>query len=31
MMLPGPLHKTAEVLGQGTTTVEAFLDNVVWR
>jgi hypothetical protein len=30
MKLPGPLHKSAEVLGQVTTAVEAFLDNVVW-
>ncbi|WP_431899339.1 hypothetical protein [Nonomuraea sp. bgisy101] len=31
MKLPGPLHKSAEVLGQVTTAVEAFLDNIVWH
>ncbi|MEU7829464.1 MULTISPECIES: hypothetical protein [unclassified Nonomuraea] len=30
MMLPGPLHKSAEVLGQVTTAVETFLDDVIW-
>jgi hypothetical protein len=31
MMLPGPLHRTTEVLGRMTTAVEDFLDDVVWR
>ncbi|MEV4015926.1 hypothetical protein AB0J35_36035 [Nonomuraea angiospora] len=31
MCLPGPLHRSAEVLGRVTTAVEAFLDDVVWR
>ncbi|MEV1175448.1 hypothetical protein [Nonomuraea sp. NPDC049784] len=31
MMVPGPLFRSAEVLGQVTTAVEAFLDDVVWR
>jgi hypothetical protein len=30
MKVPGPLHRSAEVLGQVTTTIEAFLDSV-WR
>ncbi|MEV1198527.1 hypothetical protein [Microbispora rosea] len=31
IQLPGPLYKTAEALGQVTTAIEAFLDNIVWR
>jgi pimeloyl-ACP methyl ester carboxylesterase len=32
MMLPGPLHRTTEVLGRMTTAVEDFLDTIVaWR
>ncbi|MFI6742849.1 hypothetical protein ACIBI9_59010 [Nonomuraea sp. NPDC050451] len=31
MCRPGPLHRSAEVLGRVTTAVEAFLDDVVWR
>lgn len=31
MKVPGPLHRSAEVLGQVATTMEAFLDSVVWR
>lgn len=31
MMLPGPLQRTAEVLGQVVTAIEAFLDDVAWR
>ena len=30
MKVPGPLHRSAEVLGQVTTAIEAFLDSVVW-
>ncbi|WP_336213882.1 hypothetical protein [Nonomuraea sp. LPB2021202275-12-8] len=30
MKLPGPLHRSAEVLGRVTSAVEAFLDDVVW-
>ncbi|MFI7616115.1 hypothetical protein ACIBP6_33320 [Nonomuraea terrae] len=30
MQVPGPLRRTAEVLGDVTTAVEAFLDGVVW-
>jgi len=30
VMLPGPLHRTTEVLGRMTSAVEAFLDDVVW-
>ncbi|TMR98375.1 alpha/beta hydrolase [Nonomuraea basaltis] len=31
MMVPGPLPRSAEVLGQVLAAVEAFLDEVVWR
>ncbi|MFI7639762.1 hypothetical protein [Nonomuraea sp. NPDC049400] len=31
MMVPGPLSRSAEVLGQVTTAVEAFLDTAVWH
>ncbi|MEV0235851.1 hypothetical protein [Nonomuraea sp. NPDC050786] len=31
MLLPGPLARSAGVLGQVTTAVETFLDEVVWR
>lgn len=30
MFLPGPLHESAQVLGQVVTAVERFLDEVVW-
>ncbi|MEU6798780.1 hypothetical protein ABZ907_44395 [Nonomuraea wenchangensis] len=31
MKVPGPLHRSAEVPGQVTTAIEAFLNGVVWR
>ncbi|MEU6790029.1 hypothetical protein ABZ912_63565 [Nonomuraea angiospora] len=31
MCRPGPLSRSAEVLGRVTTAVEGFLDDVVWR
>ncbi|WP_188196774.1 alpha/beta hydrolase [Nonomuraea sp. SYSU D8015] len=31
MKVPGPLQRSAEVLGQVLTTIERFLDDVVWR
>ncbi|MBT2225653.1 hypothetical protein [Nonomuraea sp. NEAU-A123] len=31
MKVPGPLHRSTEVLGQVTTAIEVFLDTIVWR